>query len=84
MKVEFLLDVLKPHQPDSYFVAQQLMQIEGVKKVRVKVDELDQKTASLHINIEGINLSLENIADKLTGINCALHSVDEVICEERD
>jgi hypothetical protein len=84
MKVEFLLDVLKPHQPDSYFVAQQLMQIEGVKKVRVKVDELDQKTASLHINIEGINLSLEKIADQLAGINCALHSVDEVICEEKD
>ena len=84
MKVEFLLDVLKPHQPDSYFVAQQLMQIEGVKRVRVKVDELDQKTASLHINIEGINLSLEKIADQLAGINCALHSVDEVICEERD
>ncbi|MFX1278136.1 MAG: DUF211 domain-containing protein [Promethearchaeota archaeon] len=84
MKVEFLLDVLKPHQPDSYFVAQQLMQIEGVKKVRVKVDELDQKTASLHINIEGTNLSLERIADQLAGINCALHSVDEVICEERD
>ena len=84
MKVEFLLDVLKPHQPDSYFVAQQLMQVEGVKRVRVKVDELDQKTASLHINVEGINLSLEKIADQLAGINCALHSVDEVICEERD
>lgn len=84
MKVEFLLDVLKPHQPDSYFVAQQLMQIEGVKKVRVKVDELDQKTASLHIHIEGINLSLEKVSDQLAGINCALHSVDEVICEERD
>ncbi|MBY8991675.1 MAG: DUF211 domain-containing protein [Candidatus Lokiarchaeota archaeon] len=84
MKVEFLLDVLKPHQPDSYFVAQQLMQIEGVKRVRVKVDELDQKTASLHIHIEGIDLSLEKIVDHLAGINCALHSVDEVICEEGD
>jgi hypothetical protein len=60
------------------------MQVEGVKRVRVKVDELDQRTASLHINVEGNNLSLEDIAEKLTGINCALHSVDEVICEERD
>lgn len=84
MNVEFLLDVLKPHQPDSYFVAQQLMGVEGVKKVRVKVDELDQKTASLHIHIEGIDLSLEKITDSLAEINCALHSVDEVICEEKD
>ena len=84
MKVEFLLDVLKPHQPDSYFVAQQLMQIEGVKKVRVKVDELDQKTASLHIHIEGSNLSFEEITETLAMNNCALHSLDEVICEEKD
>ena len=76
MKVEFLLDVLKPHQPDSYFVAQHLMGVEGVQKVRVKVDELDQKTASLHIHIEGIDLSLEKIVDNLAEINCALHSVD--------
>ena len=84
MKVEFLLDVLKPHQPDSYFVAQELMKINGVTKVRVKVDELDQKTASLHINIEGNNLSLEDISEGLGKLNCALHSIDEVICEEKD
>lgn len=84
MKVEFLLDVLKPHQPDSYFVAQELMKITGVTRVRVKVDELDQKTASLHINIEGNNISLEDISEGLEKLNCALHSIDEVICEEKD
>jgi hypothetical protein len=84
MKVEFLLDVLKPHQPDSYIVAQELMKIVGVTKVRVKVDELDQKTASLHINVEGNNLSLEDISEGLARLNCALHSIDEVICEEKD
>jgi hypothetical protein len=84
MKVEFLLDVLKPHQPDSYIVAQELMKIIGVTKVRVRVDELDQKTASLHINVEGNNLSLDNITESLSRLNCALHSIDEVICEEKD
>jgi len=84
MKVEFLLDVLKPHQPDSYIVAKELMKVTGVSRVSVKVDELDQKTASLHINIEGTNLSLEEITETLGTINCALHSVDEVVCEERD
>ena len=84
MKVEFLLDVLKPHQPDSFTVAKTLMKINGVSRVRIKVDELDQKTASLHIHVEGINLSLEEIIERLGTINCALHSVDEVICEEKD
>lgn len=84
MKVEFLLDVLKPHQPNSYIVAKELMKITGVSRVSVKVDELDQKTASLHIHIEGNNLSLEDVTETLATINCALHSVDEVICEEKD
>ena len=84
MKVEYFLDILKPHQPGLDLLARTLMGIDGVTKVRVKVDELDQKTASLHINIEGINLSLEEVTDVLASMNCALHSVDLVEMEEID
>lgn len=84
MKVEYYLDILKPHAPSIDYVAQALMGINGVTKVRVRVDELDQKTASLHINIEGNNVSLEEITDVLSSMNCALHSVDEVVMEEKD
>jgi len=84
MKIGYLLDILKPHQPGVDLVARTLMAIDGVTKVSIKVDELDQKTASLHINIEGIDLSLESITDVLGSMNCALHSVDEVNCEEKD
>ena len=78
MKLEFDLDVLKPHAPSIDYVAGALMEIEGVKNVRVKLDELDQKTASLHIHITGYDISLENITDKLDSLNCAVHSIDEV------
>lgn len=84
MKIGYLLDILKPHQPGVDLVARTLMGIDGVTKVSIKVDELDQKTASLHVNIEGINLSLDSVIDVLGSMNCALHSVDEVICEEKD
>ena len=84
MKVEYYLDILKPHMPGVDLVARTLMKISGVTKVRIKVDELDQKTASLHMNIEGINLSLDEIIDVLETMNCALHSVDEVFLEEKD
>jgi hypothetical protein len=49
MKIAYFLDVLKPHMPGSDLVARSLMGIEGVRNVRVSVDELDQKTASLHL-----------------------------------
>lgn len=82
MRVIFLLDILKPHQPGLDLLARTLMGIDGVTKVGVKVDELDQKTASLHINIEGINISLDEITDVLDSLNCALHSVDMVEMEK--
>ncbi|MFX0036471.1 MAG: DUF211 domain-containing protein [Candidatus Hermodarchaeota archaeon] len=84
MRVQYDLDILKPHAPGVDLVARTLMEINGVTKVRVKVDELDQKTASLHVNIEGTNLSLEKVTEVLGSLNCALHSVDEVVMEEKD
>ncbi|HEC38735.1 hypothetical protein LCGC14_1333400 [marine sediment metagenome] len=78
MRVKFLLDVLKPHSPSVDFVAHALMEVEGVDRVRVSLDELDQKTASLHINIEGNDISFEELTSKLTELNCAIHSLDEV------
>jgi len=84
MKVQFFLDILKPHMPGLDLLARTIMDINGVNKVSIKVDELDQKTASLHISIIGINLSLEEITEVLASMNCALHSVDEVIWEKID
>ena len=78
MKVAFYLDILKPHMPSVDLVARTLMEIEGMTKVGIKVDELDQKTASLHINVEGINIVLDEITEVLSSMNCALHSVDQV------
>lgn len=84
MRVQYYLDILKPHQPGVDLVARTLMKINGVTKVQIKVDELDQKTASLHMNIEGTNISLDSVTEVLASMNCALHSVDEVIVEEKD
>ncbi len=81
MKIEFSLDVLKPHAPSIDYVAKELMDLKGISKVYVKLDELDQKTASLHIDIIGYDLSLEEITEKLSSLNCAVHSIDEVIYE---
>ncbi len=82
MRIEYFLDVLKPHSPSIDYVAGALMDITGISKVSVKLDELDQKTASLHINIIGNDVSLEVITEKLSSLNCAVHSIDEVLFEK--
>ena len=85
MRFEYDLDVLKPHSPSLDYVARALMEVKGILDVKIKLDELDSKTASLHIHITGDDLSLETIAEKLTSLNCAIHSVDEIsICEKED
>ncbi len=83
-RIEFDLDVLKPHVPSNYVVAQALEEIPGVLFVSIKTDEIDQKTTSVFITIKGTNeLSLEAIKEKLETMNCALHSVDRVQIDKR-
>ena len=83
-RIEFDLDVLKPHVPSNYVVAQALEDIPGVKFIQIKTDEIDQKTTSVFMTIKGTNeLSLEAIKEKLESMNCALHSVDRVQIDKR-
>ena len=85
MLVEYSLDVLKPHQPTSDLLARTLKGLTGVKSVEVKVDEIDQKTTSIFVNLKGSGeMSLELITQTLEEMNCSLHSVDRVIVEDKD
>ena len=84
MKVAYSLDILKPHNPNSSFLAKELKNIEGVSYVQIKVDEIDQKTTFVFIRVRGIDVELEEITDKLEALNCALHSVDEVSIEDEE
>ncbi|TET03513.1 MAG: hypothetical protein E3J90_01795 [Promethearchaeota archaeon] len=83
-RIEFDLDVLKPHIPSNYGLAQALEEVPGVFYVQIKTDEIDQKTTSIFITIKGTEeLSLEAIKEKLESMNCALHSVDRVQIDKR-
>ena len=82
MKIEFTLDVLKPHQPSISTLARTLEKLTGVTYVEIKVEEIDQKTTSITIIISGKEeISLEEITRSLDANNCALHSVDKVIID---
>ena len=83
MNITFKLDILKPHSPDNELIGRTLMNTEGVSYVQIKTDEIDQKTTSIFLTIKGTEaLTLDSIKEILESMNCALHSVDEVIIEK--
>ena len=85
MKVEYNLDVLKPHQPSNDMLARALKKVNGSKYVRIKIDEIDEKTTSVYIKIIGSEeLSIDSIKEELSNYNCSLHSMDEVVMSDDD
>ena len=51
--------------------------------VDITVDEIDQKTTSVFLRIEGNEeMDYEEVEEKLEEMNCAVHSVDQIIIEK--
>ena len=73
-----VLDVLKPHQPYvSEFARAIASKAEG-SYVKLKVLEMDDKTETLEIIIEGSDLKLDTIVSAINEMGGSLHSVDGV------
>lgn len=78
MRIKLKLDVLKPHRPGNFAVAKALYDMKGIDHVTINVDEIDQKTTSVFIKVEGTEIQIESVIEKLEELNCSLHSVDTV------
>lgn len=77
-----ILDVLKPHEPSLDMLAIELVKLEGanVEGVNITLDENDRKTQTIKVIIEGSSLNYPLIKRKLESLNCAIHSLDQVVC----
>lgn len=77
-----ILDVLKPHEPSIDMLGIELVKLEGanVTGVNITLDEVDVKTQSVKMIIEGRSLNYPLIRRKLESLNCAIHSLDQVVC----
>jgi len=73
-----VLDVLKPHQPNIDVLATELMNLEGITGVEIKVEEIDEKTSSIKVTVHGENFDLYKVIEKLESLTCAVHSIDEI------
>lgn len=80
---KLVLDVLKPHAPSSLELAKALAGQGPGYKVYLDVEEVDEKTETVLITIEGSNLDFERIEETIQNLGGSLHSVDQILVENR-
>jgi hypothetical protein len=72
-----VLDILKPHTPNVLDFTRTLA-AQGELRVKLTVLEMDDKTETLQVVIEGEDIDFERIQQAIAESGASLHSIDEV------
>jgi hypothetical protein len=75
---KIVLDVLKPHHPNSIEFTSAVAEKSPGAHVELTVTEVDEKTETVVIVIEGENLEYDTIADAVSNLGGSIHSIDKV------
>lgn len=75
-----VLDILKPHEPNVLEFSTLLAE-QGNLRVAVTVLEMDDKTETLEVVVEGPDIDFERIRNEIASFGASLHSIDEVEVE---
>jgi hypothetical protein len=73
-----VLDVLKPHSPDIHALARTVAEQGAGWRVRITVDEVDEKTESVVVTVEGDDVVLDRVVEAIGSLGGSVHSIDEV------
>ncbi len=73
-----VLDVLKPHQPAPLEFCQEIARLGAGYRVSLTVEEWDENTQTLRLEVSGPGLDMAAIERALTRMGASLHSVDQV------
>lgn len=73
-----VLDVLKPHQPNALEFSRTIAEAGADYRVCLTVNEVDENTETLRIDIEGSAIDFELVQSAITSMGGSLHSIDEV------
>ncbi|APG27807.1 hypothetical protein A7E78_08120 [Syntrophotalea acetylenivorans] len=76
-----VLDVLKPHHPNSIDFTLSIAEKSPGSRVELTVTEVDEKTETVVIVIVGENLHYDTIADAVSSMGGSIHSIDKVEVE---
>jgi len=75
-----VLDILKPHTPSVLEFSKLLAGQEGLR-VKVRVQEVDERTETLVVVVEGAAIDFECLQAAISEFGASLHSIDEVEVE---
>lgn len=73
-----VLDVLKPHQPNALEFSQTIAAVGVDYRVHLTVDEVDEHTETLLIEVQGSSIDFDSIQTAINTMGGSLHSIDEV------
>jgi len=73
-----VLDVLKPHRPNALEFARAIADQHKGHSVTVTVTEMDEKTETTVLVIEGDDMDYEGIVGTIVDLGGSVHSIDEV------
>ena len=73
-----ILDVVKPHKPSILEIANKIGDLAGISGVNISLDEMDERTESIKITIEGGDIEYVNVEKVLTDYGASIHSIDQV------
>lgn len=73
-----MLDVLKPHNPNALEFSQAIAEVGPDYYVQLTVIEVDEKTETLKLIVEGNAIDFEGIQTAISNLGGSLHSIDEV------
>ena len=73
-----VIDVLIPHNLSILHLAEKMAEVEGVDGANVHVLEVDEKTKTVEMTIDGGSLSFDAIKEVTEELGGSVHSVDMV------
>lgn len=75
---KLVLDVLKPHQPNALEFCEAIASAGNDYRVHLTVLEVDEKTETLQITVEGGAIDSEPLLARINELGGSLHSIDQV------
>lgn len=78
-----VFDILKPHEPSIIRVASSLADLQGVDGVNAGLVETDKEVQNIKLTVEGPDLDLDALEDRVEDLGGTVHSIDEVAAGER-